>query len=391
MRAAQALALAPWRPVGHRDAVDVTCRRVGGKQADHHARDRRLAGAGFADEREGLALRDLEGDVVDGLEELAPAALDHPVEPGLRDVEDAARGRGTLDAAGASIGRALDAGAALGAHGAGVVDREVAGRCYGRRLASVPTCSGWIASGRSIAAAPKACGQRGLNGQPGGIADSRGIAPGICTSRSRLGRERRDRAHQAAGVGVQRVLHHVAHRADLGDAAGIHHRDAIGGLGDHAHVVGDQHDGGAVLAPEPLQERDDLRLHRDVERGRRLVGDDQLGLGAERERDHDALAHAAGELVRIAVDAPLRRRDADLGEELDRAPRAPRGREPGMGPDRLDELLADAVERVEAVSGSWKIMPMRLPRIAASPRAAGCRCARPRAGSRRRRSAPADR
>ena len=78
--------------------------------------------------------------------------------------------------------------------------------------------------------------------------------------------------------------------------------------------------GGAVLAPEALEQRDDLRLHRDVERGRRLVGDDELGLGAERERDDDALAHAAGELVRVAVDAPLRRRDADLGQELDGAP-----------------------------------------------------------------------
>ena len=118
---------------------------------------------------------------------------------------------------------------------------------------------------------------------------------------------------------MERVLHHVAHRADLGDAAGIHDGDPVRRLGDHAHVVGDEHDGGAVLAPEALQERDDLRLHRDVERGRRLVGDDELGLGAERERDHDALAHAAGELVRIAVDAPLRRRDADLGEQRDRA------------------------------------------------------------------------
>ena len=35
-------------------------------------------------------LRDLEGDVVDGLEELLLAALQHAVEPRLRDVEDAA-------------------------------------------------------------------------------------------------------------------------------------------------------------------------------------------------------------------------------------------------------------------------------------------------------------
>ena len=76
-------------------------------------------------------------------------------------------------------------------------------------------------------------------------------------------------------------------------------------------------------AAQPLEQRDDLRLHRDVERGGRLVGDDQLGLGRERERQHDALAHAAGELVRIVVDAHLRRRDADLGQQRERACRAP--------------------------------------------------------------------
>jgi hypothetical protein len=79
---------------------------------------------------------------------------------------------------------------------------------------------------------------------------------------------------------MARALDHVAHRTDLDDPAGIHHGDAVGGLGDHAHVVGDQHHRGAVLAAQPLQQRDDLRLDRHVERRRRLVGDDQLRLGA---------------------------------------------------------------------------------------------------------------
>ena len=113
---------------------------------------------------------------------------------------------------------------------------------------------------------------------------------------------------------MQRVLDHVAHRADLGDAAGIHDGDTVRGLGDHAHVVRDQHDGRAMLRAQALQERDDLRLHRNIERGGRLVRDHQLGLGGERERQHDALAHPAGELVRVGIDAHFRRRNADLVE-----------------------------------------------------------------------------
>ena len=205
-----------------------------------------------------------------------------------------------------------------------------------------------IGSGRSIRQRSNAKAQRGLNGQPGGIAESRGIEPGIWTSRAGVARQRRDRAHQALGVGMQRVLHDVLHRADLGDAAGIHHRDAVGGLRDHAHVVGHQHHGGAVIAPEPLDQRDDLRLHRDVERGGRLVGDDQFRLGADRKRNHDALAHAAGEFVRIGVDAFVGRGNADLGEQIDGALARGRLGETGVGADGLDQLVADPVQRIEA-------------------------------------------
>ena len=52
---------------------------------------------------------------------------------------------------------------------------------------------------------------------------------------------------------------------------------------------------------ELLQQVDDLRLDGDVQRGDRLVRDDQLRLQGERAGDADALPLAAGELVREAV------------------------------------------------------------------------------------------
>ena len=51
------------------------------------------------------------------------------------------------------------------------------------------------------------------------------------------------------------------------------------------------------------QQVEDLRLDRDVERRRRLVGDEQRRLAGERHRDQHALPHAAGQLMRIVVDA----------------------------------------------------------------------------------------
>ena len=64
-----------------------------------------------------------------------------------------------------------------------------------------------------------------------------------------------------------------------------------------------ENDARAGLVLELLDQLENLRLNRDVERGRRLVGDEQLRLARQRHRNHHALAHAAGELVRIAVGA----------------------------------------------------------------------------------------
>ena len=48
--------------------------------------------------------------------------------------------------------------------------------------------------------------------------------------------------------------------------------------------------------------REHALLHDDVERGGRLVGDDEFGPADGGERDRHALAHAAGQLVRIGVE-----------------------------------------------------------------------------------------
>ena len=88
--------------------------------------------------------------------------------------------------------------------------------------------------------------------------------------------EPRDRPHQAARVGMQRVLEQRLDRRLLDLAAGIHHHDALGGLGDDAEIVGDQHDRRAGLLLELQHQVEDLRLDGDVERGGRLVGDQHL-------------------------------------------------------------------------------------------------------------------
>ena len=98
-----------------------------------------------------------------------------------------------------------------------------------------------------------------------------------------------------------------------------------------------------------LDQVEDLRLDRHVERRGRLVGDQHARLQRQRHRDHRPLPHPAGEFVRVVVDASLRVGDADRIEQLDRplARRALARPRRVVRADRLDDLLADRVDGVQ--------------------------------------------
>ena len=81
-------------------------------------------------------------------------------------------------------------------------------------------------------------------------------------------------------------------------------------------IVADVEDGRLAALLQLAHELQDARLHRHVERGRRLVGDQQIGIAGERLRDHDPLLHAAGKLVRIALHDLAGVRDLRFGERL---------------------------------------------------------------------------
>ena len=74
-----------------------------------------------------------------------------------------------------------------------------------------------------------------------------------------------------------------------------------------------------------------------------------VGLAGQRHGDHHALAHAAGELVRIVVERASRREGMrDQLEHLDRARLRACGEHwSSCSQDRLGDLLADRVHRVE--------------------------------------------
>ena len=73
------------------------------------------------------------------------------------------------------------------------------------------------------------------------------------------------RVEEGLRVRVLGTLKDLVHRSLLHDPAGVHHRDVIGHLGDHAQVMRDQEDGGVVAFLEIFHQGQDLRLDGDVE------------------------------------------------------------------------------------------------------------------------------
>ena len=83
----------------------------------------------------------------------------------------------------------------------------------------------------------------------------------------------RHRVEQTLGVRVLRAGEQRVDRRLLDDLPGVHDDDPVADLGDDAEVVGHEEHGHAEVALERAEQVEDLRLDRDVERGRRLVGD----------------------------------------------------------------------------------------------------------------------
>ena len=106
-------------------------------------------------------------------------------------------------------------------------------------------------------------------------------------------------------------------------------------------------DRGPALALQRAHQLEDLGLDRHVERGRRLVGDQQLRLAGQRHRDHRALPHAARQPMRMLVEALRGRRDAHPLEHLERALRRLGAADAPMPQQPLDDLLADRERRVQ--------------------------------------------
>ena len=150
---------------------------------------------------------------------------------------------------------------------------------------------------------------------------------------------------------MARTLEDVVDQAALKRHAAVHDLHAVAQAGDNAQVVADKHDAHALLVAQAAQQVENLRLNGDVEGGGGLVGDEQARLAAQGHGDEHALAHAAGELVRVAVEALCGRRDAHLVEGVDGFLTRGGAGEATVALEHLEEVFADRLDRVERGHG----------------------------------------
>ena len=132
----------------------------------------------------------------------------------------------------------------------------------------------------------------------------------------------------------------------LHDLPRVHDDRPVADRRGQVQVVRDEQHGQAVRLPQLVQDRHDLGLRRHVERGRRLVGQQQRRAGQQRGRDHDPLQHATRQFVRVLPQPPFPVGDADLAKHAGRALARLRSGHAQVGPQGLGHEVADPPDRV---------------------------------------------
>ena len=158
---------------------------------------------------------------------------------------------------------------------------------------------------------------------------------------------RRHGGEQHARVRLARRLQHLVLAAGFDLPSLLEHDDTIGNLRDDAHVVRDEEHRRAALALQRADQREHFRLRRHIERGGRLIGNQQARLENQRHRDHDALPLPAGELMRMARVHAFRLGQAHRLEHREDLRATPGGVEIGVLDQQFVELRAAGHDRVQ--------------------------------------------
>ena len=199
---------------------------------------------------------------------------------------------------------------------AAVIDRDPFFWGLARKVASNGAAGLELTQRRHFAAAALGCGRaagvkvaaRGRRGRRRELAEWRDeFAPP-----SRIGD--RARGQERVAVVMRGTHEQLLGGCDFDQTPEVHHAHAIGDVAHQVQTVTDEQAGEPEAFPQIEKQVDDLRLHRKVEGGNGLVGQDELRTQRDRARDSDALPLPAGELMRVA--GAVRRLQAHQRQEL---------------------------------------------------------------------------
>jgi hypothetical protein len=100
---------------------------------------------------------------------------------------------------------------------------------------------------------------------------------------------------------VAGIVEHAHAVSGLDDPSVLHHDDIVAERPNDREIVTDEDHAQRALGTQLPEQRQNLRLHGNVQSGDDLVGYDIAGLKRDRPCDTDPLALAAGELMWIAI------------------------------------------------------------------------------------------
>ena len=349
------------------DAVELDL--AGGRleQPQERAAERRLAAARLADEADRLAAEDVEVDAVDRLELADGPLAGTPCAPGST-----------------SSPRAPSARTSAGSPPAPTSSRVGSGRRHADRLRRVRRRRGGRAR-RASTPTPAAAraGAAGRTSRQLGRTRSRSAARSGSRAATRAGSGRRRGSPSAASSSASRAAGSSRAAPRCTGAAGSRRcpRPGRARRSRPAYMTATSSTISATTPRSwvisriaiPSRSRSSFissRICAWMVTSSAVVGSSAIrsfGLQRERHRDHHALAHAAGQLVRIVLDALRRRRGCRRA-----AASRPRASIASLRPTFWCSCTASAIwsptvkTGFSDVIGSWKIIEISLPRIFSS-------------------------
>ncbi len=301
-------------------------------QTRNAARERGLAGAGLAHDRDAGILRhgemDSEQDLAVAVERVEPGHLQHGSGRGLRGFGKVLPRRGRKRPPGVCL-------TSFHKHAAGQLPSPIGWDQFWHRDGA--PFDDERAPGRETAARWPLPGAR----RDSLHADQ---APGTL--------RRRNRAQQPLGIGVCGCGEHIGGCSRLDDPARVNDRNPVGQLADNNNVMADIDGGNPVRGTHASDGIEHRALRRDVEPRGRLIEHDEARPACEGHRDRDSLQLAAGQLMRVNRENPLPGIKADLGKHLFQ----PRVRLLALPTVRGEDLLEHAADAQRWVDGRGRVL-----------------------------------